>query len=91
MSFFFNRKNRGIPKNATFRLTEQGREKLQSFSGDPKSRILVTLETDGTSNIDEICQSSGLNRGEVEKHISSMVSGNYIQYVGVGLQQEGEL
>lgn len=88
MSFLFGRKNSGIPKNATFRITAEGREKLQQFNGDPRSRILVVLETDGTSNLDEISSTSGLSKGEVEKHISSMVSGNYIQYVGAGVQSE---
>lgn len=70
-----------IPRNATFRLTQEGREKLQEFSGDPKSRILVALETQGTSDIDEISQSSGLSRGQVERYIPALIRGTYIQYV----------
>ena len=82
MSFFFGRKGKGIPQNATFRLTEQGREKLQEFSGDPKSQILVALETRGTSDLDEIAQASQLSKGQVERFISPLVRGGYIQYVG---------
>lgn len=78
----FKRRSRGIPTNATFRLTQEGRDKLQTFQGDPKSRILVALETNGTSDIDEIAQGSGLSRGQVERMIPSMVRGGYIQYVG---------
>lgn len=83
MSFLFNRgsKNRGIPKNATFRLTQEGREKLQEFNGDPKSRILVALETRGTSDLDEIAEASGLSKGQVERFVNPMVKGGYIQYV----------
>jgi hypothetical protein len=85
MGFFFGKggkKGKGIPANATFRLTQEGREKLQEFSGDPKSQVLVALETRGTSDIDEISQASGLNRGQVERLVPSMIRGGYIQYVG---------
>lgn len=78
---FFNRRGHRIPPNASFRLTQEGRNKLQEFSGDPKSRILVALETRGTSDIDEIAQASGLSRGKVESLIASLVRGSYVQYV----------
>ncbi len=82
MGFFFGRgRNKGIPSNATFRLTQSGQEKLQEFSGDPKSRILVSLETRGTLDIDEISQASGLSRGQVERLVPSMVRAGYITYV----------
>lgn len=75
------RKNRGIPANATFRITQTGQEKLQGFKGDAKSRILVALETEGTCDVDEISQSSGLSRGKVENIIPILVRGGYVQYV----------
>ena len=81
MKFFFGRGGKGIPANATFRLTQEGREKLQEFSGDPKSQILMALETRGTSDISEISQASGLSRGQVERFISPLTRGGYIQYV----------
>jgi len=83
MSFFDRIKGRAksIPPNATFRLTQEGREKLQEFAGDPKSRILVALEARGTSDIDEIAQASGISRGQVERFVPSLVRGGYIQYV----------
>ena len=58
-----------------------GQEKLQEFGGDPKSRILVALETGGTSDISEISQKSGVSRGKVERLIPGMIRGNYIQYI----------
>lgn len=70
-----------IPPNATFRLTQEGREKLQEFGGDPKSRILCALETRGTSDLDEIANASGMKRGELERYIPALVRGGYIQYV----------
>jgi len=81
MGFFNRGKGKGIPPNATFRLTQEGREKLQEFGGDPKSRILTALETQGTSDIDEISQTSGVSKGKVEKLVPGMIKGGYIQYV----------
>ena len=74
-------KSKAIPSTATFRLTEQGKEKLQEFGGDPKSRVLVALETRGTSDIDEISQASGLSRGQVERLVPTLVRAGYVQYV----------
>lgn len=86
MSFLFGRKkNLGIPRNATFRLTQEGREKLQEFAGNPKDRVLMALETRGTSDIDEIAEASGLNRGQVERFIRPLVAGQYIQYVSTSM------
>ncbi len=75
------RKGKTVPPNATFRLTEQGKEKLQEFTGDPKSQILVALETRGTSDLNEISAASGLSRGQVERLIPVLVRGGYVQYV----------
>ena len=86
MSFLFNRnKGPGIPRNASFRLTQEGREKLQEFSGDPKSRILMALETRGTSDLDEIAEVSKMSRGQVERFIRPLVAGQYIQYVSASM------
>jgi hypothetical protein len=85
MGFFFGRgKGKGIPQNATFRLTQEGREKLQEFNGDPKSQILTTLETRGTSDIEEITGACGLSRGQVERFIPALIRGGYIQYISAG-------
>ena len=82
MGFFFGRgKGKGIPSNATFRLTQEGREKLQEFNGDPKSQILMALETRGTSDVKEIADASGLSKGQVERYIKPLSAGGYIQYV----------
>jgi DNA-binding MarR family transcriptional regulator len=84
------RKSNHVPPNATFRLTQEGREKLTDFGGDPKSRILSALEQHGTSSITEISRTSGLSRGAVERMVPSMIHGGYIQYVNVqALQDEG--
>ena len=90
MSFFFGRgKGHGIPRNATFRLTQEGKEKLQEFSGDPKSRILMAMETRGVSlDVDEISESSGLGRGQVERLLPALIKGGYIQYVSSSMGAE---
>jgi Fic family protein len=88
MAFFFDRLlgrgKRVIPPNAAFMLTERGKDKLQEFGGDPKSRILVTLETRGSSDVDEISQASGLSRGQIERFIPTLLKGGYIQFVTGG-------
>ncbi len=81
MGFFNRGKGKGIPPNATFRLTQEGREKLQEFGGDPKSRILTALETQGTSDIDEMSNASGISKGKVDSLVPKLLRGNYIQYV----------
>ena len=78
----FGRKKGNIPPHATFSLTERGREKVQDFGSDPKSRILTALETRGTSDIDEISQESGVSRGQVERFVPVLVRGGYVQYIG---------
>ena len=73
-----------LPKNATFRLTQDGREKLNSFTGSPQSRILAALESQGTSDRDEIASASGLSRGAVERNVLILVQKGYVQRVGAG-------
>ena len=77
----FAHRGRNIPQNASFRLTQEGREKLQNFQGDAKSRILVALETEGSSTVSEIASASGLSKGKVEHLVPSMVRAGYIQYI----------
>lgn len=88
MTYLFDKmrkRSRSVPASATFRLTEQGRDKLQEFAGSPKDKILIALETRGTSDMDEISQASGLSKGQVERMIPAMVRGGYIQYVSAAM------
>ena len=83
---FFDRIFRGkgvahIPANAAFRITEQGKDKLQEYGGDPKSRVLVALETRGTSDVDEISNATGISKGQIERLIPVLLRGGYIQFV----------
>jgi len=78
MGFFFDRHKETIPRNATFSLTESGRAKLQEFSGDPTSLILVTLETRGTCNADELSSGGRLSRGKIDRMLPSLLRAGYI-------------
>ena len=81
MTFFFGKKRgTGIPSGATFDITQGGREKLQNFSGDPKSRILFALESEGSSDIREIADKSGVSKGQVERLLPTMIP-RYVQVV----------
>ncbi len=71
-----------LPKNATFRLTQEGREKLTSYTGTPQARILAALETCGTSDRDELANAAGMGRGSVEKHVLVLLQKGYVQRVG---------
>ena len=81
----FGRKS-AIPRNATFRLTQEGKEKIQTYTGTPQSRILVALETQGSSaDVDELAGTSGLSKGQVEKNLLALIQKGYVQRVGAGI------
>jgi len=88
MGFLFGKKGKGIPQNATFRLTETGREKLQQFTGDAKSQILVALETNGTSDVEELAHAANMSKGQVERMLPALVKGGYVQYVSASGSDE---
>ena len=85
-SFGMRRKSL-LPKNASFRLTQEGREKLQSYSGTPQTRVLAALETQGTCDRDEIAAASGLSRGAVERHVLALIQKGDVQRVGAGTER----
>ncbi len=80
-----------LPKNSTYRLTQEGREKLQSYTGTPQARILAALETCGTSDRDEIANASGMSRGSVERNVIALLQKGYIQRVGSGYGVSGSV
>lgn len=87
----FSRGNKGIPPNATFMLTQQGTAKLQEFNGDPKSQVLMALDTHGTSDIDELSNTTRLSKGKLEKMIPQLSRSGYIQFMSRGMVAEDEL
>ena len=71
---------RGFPRHLAFRLTEGGRDKLQDFTGDPQSRVLIALETrQASATVDEIAQTSRLSVGAVERMMPRLVQAGYVQ------------
>ncbi len=85
-----SRRKRVIPANATFRLTQEGIEKLQDFGSNPGSRILAALETRGSSGVSEIAQASNLSRGKVERLLPGLVEAGYVQYRSPSMSGMGE-
>ena len=83
---WFGRRSKRIPANATFTLTQKGRDKVQEFGGDPKSLILTALETRGSSDLDEISQASGVSKGQIERLIPGMARGGYVQYISANTE-----
>lgn len=83
MGFFF-RDRHTIPRNAAFRLTEEGRAKLQAFQGDTESKVLNCLEVHGSSNLDEISRTTGISRGRLEHIMPRLVRNGRVQYVNSG-------
>ena len=89
MSFFFGRDKKRIPSNAAFRITQEGREKLQEFGGDPKSQILMALETGGTKTLLELSRTTGLSMGKLER-IMAALAPVYVQYITGNMSDEEE-
>ena len=81
---FLGRSEQAIPANASFRLTQDGQERLMSFAGSPQDRVLCALETCGSSDRDEIARASGLSKGAVERSLPALCQKGYIQRVGQG-------
>ena len=77
-----------INRYSSFRLTQEGREKVQEFGGDPKCRVLIALETRGTANLEEIATSSGVSKGQVERILPALVRGGFIQNVSATASSE---
>ncbi len=74
-----------VNKDGSFSITRRGSAKLQNLSGDARTRILMALETRGSSqSLDDIAEASGLSRGQVEKMIESLVAGGYVQDLAEG-------
>ena len=90
MSFLFGR-GKSIPRNATFQVTQLGRDKLSEYTGDQKSQVLMALETGGTQNVAEIATKSGLSRGKVERLVSALAQGGYVQLLSRSAMDEEDM
>lgn len=66
----------------TFRITEQGREKVQDYRGRPADRILVALESEGGMDIKDLSSNSGISVGHLEHLLPALIRGGYIATTG---------
>ncbi len=85
MSIFSKNKRNMIPPNATFRITQAGEEELQKFLEGDAHAVLVALQTNGTSTVEDIAERSGLGKGDVERLIPRMVNKQQIQLIAGGV------
>lgn len=80
MRFFDRGQRRESVRGSVFHLTEQGRAKLQSeFTGDPQSRVLVALETSGSSmSFNELSRQTYISGGHLEHLLHILEKRGYI-------------
>jgi len=84
MGFFFDRifkKGAHIPHDAALILTEQGKDALGEYGGDVKGRIMLALETRGSSDVNKISSASGLTVGQIEREVPSLIRSGYVRFV----------
>ena len=74
-------------KQGSFRLTEEGRAKLQaSFDSSSAGKVLLALETSGSSlDLRELSQASGVSASKVEGLLPGMIKKGYVSPLGTGL------
>lgn len=73
-------RGKSVPTNATFRLTQEGQEKLQGYTGTPQARMLAAMETLGSSaDVAEISGACGMSKGQVERLLLVAVQKGYVQ------------
>ena len=87
MGFFdrvFNKKGAHIPRDTAVMITEHGKDALGDFGGDTKGRILLALETRGSSDVQKISETSGLSIGQIERAIPSLIRSGYVRFVTSG-------
>ena len=80
MDFLLGRNKPTINRNTMFRITEAGKARLtDNFSdGDPHTRILIALETRGSSNIVDLSRATGVTVGRLEREMSKLVNNGYV-------------
>ena len=87
MGFFdrvFNKKGAHIPHGTAVIITEHGKDALGDFKGDNRGRILLALETRGSSDVQKISEASGLTVGQIERAMPSLIRSGYVRFVTSG-------
>lgn len=80
----FSRGDRPINHNSSFSLTERGKARLSEvgYNGNPRDRLLVVLETSGSSaSIEDLHRSSGMPSGQIERLLSGLIRSGLAQDV----------
>ena len=85
---FLNRNSSHISRHTTFVLTSSGRDRLEDFRGSNKDQILVSLETKGSSTIDDIAQATGIPRGQIESILPGLMKGGFVQKAATGMMED---
>lgn len=81
----FRRRRISLPKNATFRITQEGSDKIRDGVMTAQMRVLIAIQTIGSSaDLNEIAMHSGLGRGHTERVVVQLIQKGYVQRVGVG-------
>lgn len=70
-----------IPNTIVFALTTSGKQKAEQYGGTAKDKVLVSLDENGSSNIKEICENTGMSRATVETCVRILQRGGYIHSV----------
>lgn len=70
-----------IPSWQTFTITELGRDQLDRYTGDAKSRIIMAINGTGAANTAEIARAAKLPKGYVERSLPSLINGGYVKPV----------
>lgn len=86
---FLTRDNHHISSHDAFSITEQGKDKLQEFNGDPGFQVLAALESHGSAFVDEITRYTGLSGSQVEKWVKRLQHGGYIQNISSARYSDG--
>ena len=77
---FADHRESALHRYDTFMATQMGKDKIAtSYDGSARHRIIVALDTQGSSTLDEIARASGLRRGMVEGVLVGLVRSGYVQ------------
>jgi Fic family protein len=91
MPFFNNNSNReaNINPNDCYRITQMGTDKLgQGFNGDPRMRVLLALETEGTLTVKELAPRAHMTGAQAERVIKILKHNGFIVPASQGSTME---
>lgn len=92
---FFDRVFRGerthLSPNTAVLITERGRAELAESGGDDRSRILLALETRGSSDLRRISGATGLSEGQIERTLAGLLRNGLVRLMEASSDEEGNL